>query len=204
MPIAEQYKYLKDSARNETSQFGEDGILEAIFERIGTTNKWFLEVGAADGCFCGNTARLVPLEWQGIWIEADDKQFKQMLLKWPNADNVIKLHRHVQPIGADSLDRIIVEHSAPLDLDLMVIDVDGQEFYLLDMLKAHPRVLMIEFEHNQDGKDEMFVPEPGGTGQAGEYMITELLVAKGYTPVVKTFCNIIAVRNDLIEDLKNE
>ena len=31
-------------AKNVYSQYGEDGVIEAIFERIGTNNKWCLEV----------------------------------------------------------------------------------------------------------------------------------------------------------------
>ena len=204
MPIAEQYKYLKDFAKNETSQFGEDGILEAIFERIHTTNKWCLEVGAADGEFCSNTNRLIKAGWSGLWIEANDKEYKKLVNKWEGTEGLSLLHRRVVAAGPDSIDSIMAQCAVPYDLDLMVIDVDGQDYELLKPLNARPRVLMIEFEHNQDGKDEMFVPEPGGAGQAGEWIMAQLLEAKGYTPVVKTFCNIIAIRNDLIEELNNE
>ena len=35
--------------KNIYSQHGEDGLIEAIFERIRTENQWAFECGAADG-----------------------------------------------------------------------------------------------------------------------------------------------------------
>lgn len=34
------------------SQYGEDGIIDFIFSKIGTTNKYLVELGAADGIEC--------------------------------------------------------------------------------------------------------------------------------------------------------
>ncbi len=35
--------------RRQFSQNGEDGILEWIFDRFGTTSRWLVEIGASDG-----------------------------------------------------------------------------------------------------------------------------------------------------------
>ena len=40
------------------SQTIEDGIIQGIFENIGTTNKYFVEFGAWDGVAFSNTANL--------------------------------------------------------------------------------------------------------------------------------------------------
>ncbi|MGC8643998.1 MAG: hypothetical protein ACP5XB_29415, partial [Isosphaeraceae bacterium] len=62
----------KDLNRHEFqafSQNGEDGIIAEIFQRIGVTNRYFVEFGASDG-FENNTALLVrPLGWRGLWID---------------------------------------------------------------------------------------------------------------------------------------
>ena len=51
------------------SQFDEDGILEEIFNRIGTTSKRALEIGAGDGLE-NNTIYLLQQGWECCWVEA--------------------------------------------------------------------------------------------------------------------------------------
>ena len=51
------------------SQADEDGIIQEIFRRIGTTNRTFVEFGVEAGVEC-NTAKLLLDGWNGLWIEA--------------------------------------------------------------------------------------------------------------------------------------
>jgi hypothetical protein len=51
------------------SQSDEDGIIQEIFRRIGTTNRSFVEFGVDTGAEC-NTAKLLVEGWHGLWIEA--------------------------------------------------------------------------------------------------------------------------------------
>src|SRR3954470_19473243 len=51
------------------SQNDEDGIIQEIFRRIGTTNKTFIEFGVESGSEC-NSAKLLLEGWRGLWIEA--------------------------------------------------------------------------------------------------------------------------------------
>src|SRR5262245_5040521 len=56
---------LRNFERRVYSQNGEDGILEEIFRRVGTTNRFFVEFGVESGAEC-NCARLALEEgWQG-------------------------------------------------------------------------------------------------------------------------------------------
>src|SRR3972149_8264783 len=52
------------------SQFGEDGIINELFARIGTTNKFFAEIGAGEGME-NNTTNLLINNWKGVWVEYD-------------------------------------------------------------------------------------------------------------------------------------
>jgi DNA-directed RNA polymerase specialized sigma54-like protein len=47
------------------SQFGEDGILKEIFNRIGTTNQYFVEFGVETGIET-NTTYLLHKDWKGF------------------------------------------------------------------------------------------------------------------------------------------
>src|SRR6478736_6510817 len=50
------------------SQSDEDGIIQEIFKRIGTSNRTFIEFGVE----C-NTVKLLVEGWSGLWIEAAAK-----------------------------------------------------------------------------------------------------------------------------------
>ena len=59
------------------SQAGEDGIISEIFNRIGTTNKFFVEFGVGNGLE-NNSAYLLVKGWQGYWIEGSERFCKSI------------------------------------------------------------------------------------------------------------------------------
>ena len=70
------------------SQNGEDGILNFIFSKIGTTNKFCVEIGSGDVAMC-NTRFLLENGWNGILIDKEDylnlnfkRKFKGLVFKF--------------------------------------------------------------------------------------------------------------------------
>jgi len=75
--------------------------------------------------------------------------------------------------------------------------VDGQDYYLFNSLwKYRPRVVVCEYDPEAN---LMFIPELGGSGQAGRHAIQFVGDARGYKPVAATRYNLIFVRNDLVD-----
>ena len=70
-------KYLDSFGYSVYSQNDEDGIIEEIFNRIGTTNKVFIEFGVQDGRQC-NTHYLLLLGWTGLWIEGSQRSYTEI------------------------------------------------------------------------------------------------------------------------------
>lgn len=180
-------------ARNDYSQFGEDGVLESIFQRIGTSNKWCLECGAADGLFFSNTRRLIELGWTGVLVEADAARCARLTKN----SEPYSTHCFNVKIGPEHrLDDILASAGAPSDIDLAVIDVDGQDFHVFNaMLRHKPRVVVIEYCQG----DPEFIPTLGGEGQAGLRAITALCAGRDYVSVWRSYSNLICV----IQELKN-
>lgn len=206
--------------RNVYSQFGEDGIIERIFEKIGVANKWCFECGATDGVFFSNTRRLVEQGWQAVLVEADEKHFSRLLKLCDPDSGAVRSKllnyegfRYTSPQfalwcckatheGETSLDAILKASYAPTDIDLVIIDVDGQDYHLFNTLVAYqPRVILCEYDPNADPD---FIPTIGGQGQAGERAIHHVALARGYQVVCKTWCNLVCVRNDLCHLLGEE
>ena len=59
------------------SQNDEDGIIQEIFSRIGTTDKRFIEFGVQNGLEC-NCHYLLFKGWTGLWIEGSASYVKEI------------------------------------------------------------------------------------------------------------------------------
>lgn len=189
------FDWLNDRIANTYSQFGEDGIFEMIFSIIHPANRWCLEVGAHDGIFMSNVRKLiVEQNWHGVMIEEDQTTFQRLQQNIaPFADRVDAICGRVD--AKNTLDSLLERCGAPHDIDLVIIDVDGQDYYLFNsMLRYRPRVVMVEFDPNADLD---FIPGLDGPGQAGQRAIRRLAAGKFYTLVHRNWCNCIFVKQPL-------
>lgn len=186
--------------KNKYSQYGEDGITEAIFERIGVANRWCLEVGASDGILFSNSRQFVEAGWNAILIESEALAYERLVANckaFPNARTVFGT------IGVDfTLDEILERHAAPKDIDLMIIDIDGQDYHVWNaMLKYSPRVIIVEYNPKADSE---YIPKLGADGgdgldQAGKMAMVRLGSSKGYRAVIETPVNLIMLHQDNFE-----
>jgi hypothetical protein len=140
----------KDSRRLITyehqvfSQSGEDGIIEEIFNRIGTTNKYFVEFGVQDGLECNSTYLLLK-DWKGLWIEGSEKYYKQIKANFSHLpENQLKVKNAF--ITAENIESIFDAHEIPIEPDMLSIDIDGNDYYVWAAIKKYkPRVVVIEY-----------------------------------------------------------
>jgi hypothetical protein len=196
----ERFQWLAEKAENLTSQWGENGLISAIFERIGTANKFCCEAGAGDGVFFSNTWPLLNNEgWSGLQIEANEGEYAKLATLYMNNPNVTCFNYKVHTSGAFSFDRLLEKAKAPKDFDLLVIDVDLNDYHLWNSLYRHrPRVVICEFDPNAEGG---FIPPIGGDGQAGLDAIIRLGIGKLYWPIIVTRNNVIFVQQELCDKL---
>lgn len=199
--------WLRDSRRSVTSQDGEDGVLEAMFERIGTSNKCCCEFGALDGRSSSNTWNLIHNQgWRGILIEGDAERFKRLLAAAPLIGDVVPIQAYVQTDGPNSLDNLLSQARAPIDIDLLSIDIDNDDYWVWESLRNfRPRVVVIEVNSQWPAEAEK-VPVPGyhrftyHTGASIRTMV-RLAKSKGYELAIHTG-NGIFIRQDLAPQLQ--
>ena len=179
---------------NVYSQGGEDGIVEAIFDKIGAQNKWCLEVGASDGIMFSNTRKLIEQGWNAILIEKDKDLYEKLVKNCEKYQNVKTFNLEIS--AGISLDSILKQCGAPKEIDLLCIDVDGQDWHIWNQLiEYQPRVVVIEYQPNCEDPD--FIPSVGGSEQAGKAAIQKLAASKLYHNTLVTRYNVIAIRNDI-------
>ena len=126
------------------SQTDEDGIINEIFKRIGTTNKKFLEFGVNTSK--NNTTFLLLNNWTGIWLEVSTLKIIRIKNKYkiPLKNNSLKIYK--KKITAENINKVIKSTHLKGVIDLLSIDIDGNELYLLNKLsQIRPRVIVVEY-----------------------------------------------------------
>lgn len=206
MPICKQVqKYRKNNnslltySRNVTSQYGEDGILEKIFEIIPGNNKFCVEFGAWDGKKLSNTWNLTKNHgWTSLFIEANPNRFNKLLMNHRDNPKAICLNRFIEFEGNNSLDHILQEVGFPIDFDLISIDIDGNDWHIWDSIKSYqPKVVLIEFNPTIPN-DVIFIQDRDTTVNQGCSLMSliELGKQKGYELIATSNINAFFIKKE--------
>jgi hypothetical protein len=127
------------------SQNDEDGIIHEIFERIGTTNKTFVEFGVENGLEC-NTHFLLLQGWNGLWIEGSVRNYKEINEHFQRPLAKKRLVAVNSFITAENINQLIQDNGISGDIDLLSIDIDGNDYWVWKAIDCvQPRVVAIEF-----------------------------------------------------------
>lgn len=179
-----------------TSQWGEDGIIEEIFRRIGTENNICVEFGAWDGKHLSNTWNLWHNKgWASILIEGDKERLQSLEENVHGFGKVKVYNIYVSADGINSLDNILTKSNTPPRLDLLSIDVDGDDYYIFQSLeKFTPRVIIIEYNPTVPPELDI-VQAPREYFGASALALVNLAKQKGYSFVGCTDTNCFFVLN---------
>ena len=127
---------LTDLTPNESrvySQGGEDGVLQTIYDAIGTTGKNFVEFGAWDGKHLSNTANLrLHYGWTGLLMEGSDRGDGELVKR--------------EFISAENVEALFDKYGVPQTFDLLSIDIDGNDYWVWNAIERYtPRVVVVEY-----------------------------------------------------------
>ncbi len=124
--------------RQEYCQSGETGLLEFVFQNIGTTNKYAVEFGASDGFYLSNIRYFLNNGWDGLQMDSDTKESQYVQKEFITKNNIIEL---------------LLKYGVPKEFDLLSVDLDGNDYWILkEILKIYkPRVIILELNPAVDG-----------------------------------------------------
>jgi hypothetical protein len=179
------------------SQNGEDGIIEWIFDTIGTTNKYFVEFGVEDGTECNSKYLREKKGWQGLMMDGGNENTK------------INLRREF--IYADNICQLFAKYNVPREFDFLSTDIDYNDFYVLhEIMKGgyRPRVICSEYNAFLGATDDkVVIYDPNMMWDRTQYFgasisaFVKLLAKFEYTIVAGTSIgvNIFFVHNDILK-----
>ena len=129
------------------SQNDEDGIILYILKHIGIKTKKFVEIGVENGTECNTTNLLKNFNWKGVQIEgnkilySDAKiQLKKILKE--KIKNLKLLNIFITKKNVNK----ILKNNCGKEVDLLSIDIDGNDFWIWKSIKCiKPRLVIIEY-----------------------------------------------------------
>lgn len=196
---------LNSFAGNVYSQFGEDGILEELFRRLPAVtgrSAYCVEFGAWDGTYLSNCANFIlSSQWSALLIEGDRQRGKTLSKTFSDRPDVATMTAMVGLNAGSQLDDLLSRVNAPDDFELLSIDVDGMDYWIFDSLHRFcPKVVVIEFNPTLGSRARYIqAPNPRFNQGSSAAAIADLAESKGYQAVAATHCNLIFVREDLLE-----
>lgn len=176
-------QYLLNYRKDFASQFGEDGIIEKIFDLLPAGDHWCVEFGAWDGKFCSNTYHLLSEKnWSGILIEGNPKRITDLKNTYKNNPKVFPINKYVNFKGDDILDNILAPIPIPVDFDFLSIDIDGNDYHIWkSLVKYQPKLVLIEFNASIPGDVEFVQPADLSLQQGSSILsFVKLAKEKGY------------------------
>ena len=175
------------------SQNGEDGIIGAIFKKIKTTNRFFVEFGVGSGREC-NTLLLFAQGWKGLLMD----------LGYSNP----KIGLYQEIVTAENVNFLFKKYQVPLEFDLLSIDIDRNDFYVWMALNYRPRVVVIEFNGTLGPlEDKVVLYDPHAPWDFTNYFGASLLALyklgrkKGYSLLYadRRGTNLFFIREDVLK-----
>lgn len=178
------------------SQFGDEAYIMHIFSHIGTTKKYFVDLGAGDGKYLSNTKMLKDeFEWKGLMVDADNKGNDEVFKSFITAENIIDIFK---------------EHKVPKEFDFLSIDLDGNDYYVLSKIldNYRPRLIVAEFNGTIPvGEKKVMKYNPEHVWDNDDYYgasfesLKELGAINGYNTIFSIAdTNIYMVSKDLLQD----
>lgn len=140
------------------SQNGEDGLIEVLRKQLISSNRYFVEIGSADGMQNNSSWLVVAEQYAGLMVEGDPEL----------VDRAKRLIPHYS-IGAECL-KMFVNSNNIQDLktlalfsnpDIFSLDIDGVDYYVAEAVfdvGFRPKIFVVEYNSVFGPERSMTVP----------------------------------------------
>lgn len=188
------------------SQFGETGVIDSILSQLEIKPQFCLEFGSGKVSKSAGTANI---RYFSDLYKSDCLYFEVNESKISQSDVEYRNQIKIETITASNVNEVFSKYDVPHNLDVLVIDVDGQDYWIWKSLKYTPKILMVEFNptlpyteskvmHYDDNHWDWRNSKCLYYG-ASITAFKKLGIQKGYSLVYKTDRNLVFVRKDLVD-----
>lgn len=127
------------------SQNGEDGILDVLRKRLNASNRYFIEIGAADGIENNSGWLLVAEKYNGLLIEGSPHLVERARRTVVGYSVGAEIHNmFVTKESVFEIKSLALYH----DPDVFSLDIDGNDYYIADAVfnaGFRPKIFVVEY-----------------------------------------------------------
>ena len=135
------------------SQWGEDGIIQYLINKIPVPNPVFVEFGVGDYSESNTRFLLMNNNWTGLIMDSDQDNINSVVaseLYWQYDITAMQAF-----ITKENINQLVRNAGIGGDIGLLSIDVDGNDYWIWDSISddvISPRIVIVEY-NSVFGKD---------------------------------------------------
>ncbi len=146
------------------SEFEEDGHLLYLLTLAGSASRTVVEISSQDGRVCMATNLIVHHRWRGFLFDGDPvfvREGQRFFAAYPatrSAPPVMKCEWFTR----DNVNHVLAAAGVPGEVDVLSLDIDGNDLYLWSAMKLRPRILICEFNNAVPSDLALTIPYRSG------------------------------------------
>lgn len=156
---------IHDSGFRVFSQFDEDGVVLYLLGAGGMETRRFVDLGAGDGVYASNCANLaLNLGFDGLFVEGDaTKAARARRFYERHPDTRERPPAVVQAfLTRENIDDLVRNVGFEGEIDLLSIDVDGNDYWLWQALECVSARFVVVEAHTELGLEDYVMPYDAG------------------------------------------
>ena len=126
------------------SQWGDDGIIQYLINRLDIKSKYFVEFGVENYTEANTRFLLINNNWGGLIMDgskANIDEVKNSEIYWKYDLKALDVF-----ITTDNINKLIVENETPEDLGILSIDIDGNDYWIWENIDTiNPIIVIAEY-----------------------------------------------------------
>jgi hypothetical protein len=142
------------------SQNGEDGILLYLLSLAGHGNRRAVELCAGDGVECNTANLVIHHDWDALLLDGNPTLIARGSDFYAQHQETYRLGPTLAAewITVENVNDILAKHGYDQDIDLMSLDMDGVDYWILEAIQLQPRMIVVEYNNRIPADRSVTVP----------------------------------------------
>jgi hypothetical protein len=140
------FRSLQESEFKVFSQWGEDGIIQALVREVPVPHRVFVEFGVENYTEANTRFLLLNCGWRGLVMDGDRAQVEQILASREHWMFDLRVAHAFVTRG--NINALLREHDVTGDIGLLSIDIDGNDYWIWEAIEGvTPAIVVAEYNY---------------------------------------------------------